>query len=72
MKHPVIEDKPSAMAHRKVVSLDADKELHYWVSAFESSPSELRRAVREVGSSVAAVRQHLAANGNSDAGGARR
>ncbi|WP_102944330.1 DUF3606 domain-containing protein [Stenotrophomonas sp. VV52] len=44
---------------RERINVNEDYELQYWTNAFGVSADELREAVKAVGPTAAAVRQHL-------------
>ncbi len=41
------------------IEMRSDTDIHFWCRVFDISPSQLRRAVQQVGPQVAAVRRHL-------------
>jgi len=45
---------------RTLISLDEDYEVRDWCKSLGCTPEELRAAVKAVGNSAEAVRQHLA------------
>ena len=49
----------TVMAHRRYVNMKATNEVLYWTKAFEATPKEVRKAVKDVGSSVSAIRTYL-------------
>ncbi|AWH51172.1 MULTISPECIES: DUF3606 domain-containing protein [Stenotrophomonas] len=46
-------------ADRNRINVNEDYELHYWTKALGVSADELRAAVKAVGPTAAAVRDHL-------------
>ena len=44
---------------RKLIGLESPHEIHSWRMAFGCTESELRDAVKAVGNSAKAVREHL-------------
>ncbi len=46
-------------ADRTRINVNEDYELHYWAKALGVSADELRAAVKAVGPTAAAVRDHL-------------
>ncbi len=46
-------------ADRTRINVNEDYELHYWTKALAVSADELRAAVKAVGPTAAAVREHL-------------
>ena len=46
-------------ADRNRINVNEDYELHYWTKALGVSAEELRAAVKAVGPTAAAVRDHL-------------
>ena len=54
------DDKSKTGADRKQISLNEDYEIRDWMQSLNCSETELREAVKAVGSSAEAVRQHLA------------
>lgn len=46
-------------ADRDRINVNEDYELHYWTKALGVSADELRAAVKAVGPTAAAVRDHL-------------
>jgi hypothetical protein len=46
------------------INVNEDYEVRYWTQALNVTPDELRKAVRAVGTSSAAVRRHLGRQGN--------
>ncbi|AWH18444.1 DUF3606 domain-containing protein [Stenotrophomonas sp. ZAC14D2_NAIMI4_7] len=46
-------------ADRDRINVNEDYELQYWTKALGVSADELRAAVKEVGPTAAAVREHL-------------
>lgn len=56
------DDKPSTAQDRKLISLEQDYEVRDWCESLNCTEQELRSAVKSVGNSAQAVREHLASN----------
>ncbi len=53
------DDKDSVKRDRKRIAMDEDYEVRYWTEALGVSRDELEQAVKSVGNSADAVREHL-------------
>lgn len=53
------DNKQSTSQDRKLISLEQEYELRDWTKSLGCSEEELRAAVKAVGNSAEAVRQHL-------------
>jgi hypothetical protein len=58
-KNAMPDDKKSTGQDRKLISLEQDYELRDWCKSLGCTEAQLRAAVKAVGNSAEAVRQHL-------------
>jgi hypothetical protein len=56
----MIDNTKETALDRKLISLKEDYEVRDWCTSLGCTPEQLRAAVKAVGPSAAAVRQHLA------------
>jgi hypothetical protein len=56
----MIDNTKETALDRKLISLKEDYEVGDWCTSLGCTPEQLRAAVKAVGPSAAAVRQHLA------------
>jgi hypothetical protein len=56
----MIDNTKETALDRKLISLKEDYEVRDWCPSLGCTPEQLRAAVKAVGPSAAAVRQHLA------------
>ncbi|MBV7541980.1 DUF3606 domain-containing protein [Acidovorax sp. sic0104] len=53
------DNKQATAADRKLISLEQDYEVRDWCKSLDCTEEQLRAAVKAVGNSAEAVRQHL-------------